>query len=61
MTLIHYVKIYRAAQNHWGSLSKNMAFWEGNHLFVGDSHVFLDEANADMVQFAKRWNWTWIA
>ena len=36
---------------------KNMAFREENKLFVGDLRANLDETNADMVQFTKRWNW----
>ena len=39
---------------------KNMAFPEGNKLFAGDFRANLDERNADMVQFTKRWNWKWI-
>ena len=39
---------------------KNMAFPEGNELFAGDFRANLDETNADMVQFTKRWNWKWI-
>ena len=39
---------------------KNMAFPEGNKLFAGDFRANLDETNADMVQFTKRWNWKWI-
>ena len=35
---------------------KNMAFSEGNKLFAGDFRANLDEPNADMVQFTKRWN-----
>ena len=35
-------------------------FCEGNQLFAGDFRANLDEANADMVQFTKRWNWKWI-
>ena len=50
-----YVEIYRAAQKHRGS-KKNMAFPEGNKLFAGDFRANLDETNADMVQFTKRWN-----
>ena len=34
---------------------------EGNKLFAGDFRANLDEKNADMVQFTKRWNWKWIA
>ena len=34
-----------------------MAFPEGNKLFAGDLRANLDERNADMVQFTKRWNW----
>ena len=37
-----------------------MAFLEGNKLFAGDLRANLDEINADMVQFTKRWNWKWI-
>ena len=37
-----------------------MAFSEGNQLFAGGFRANLDETNADMVQFAKRWNWKWI-
>ena len=39
---------------------KNMAFSEGNQLFTGDVCANLDEANAGMVQFTKRWNWKLI-
>ena len=39
---------------------KNMAFPEGNKLFVGDLRANLDETNGDMVQFTKRCNWKWI-
>ena len=39
---------------------KNMAFPEGNKLFAGDFRANMDETNADMVQFTKRWNWKWI-
>ena len=39
---------------------KNIAFPKGNKLFVGDFCANLDETNADMVQFTKRWNWKWI-
>ena len=38
-----------------------MAFAEGNKLFARDFRTNLDETNADMVQFTKRWNWKWIA
>ena len=37
-----------------------MAFPKGNKLFAGDFRANLDETNADMVQFTKRWNWKWI-
>ena len=40
----------------WHSL-KGM---EGNKLFAGDFRANLDETNADMVHFTKRWNWKWI-
>ena len=43
-----------------GITSKNMAFPKGNKLFAGDFRANLDETNADMVQFKKRWNWKWI-
>ena len=33
-----------------------MAFPEGNKLFAGDFRANLDETNANMVQFPKRWN-----
>ena len=36
---------------------KNMAFSEGNKQFAGDFCANVDEKNADMVQFTKRWNW----
>ena len=39
---------------------KNIAFLKGNKLFAGDFCANLDETNADMVQFTKRWNWKWI-
>ena len=35
---------------------KNMALPEGNKLFAGDFRANVDETNADMVQFTKRWN-----
>ena len=31
-----------------------MAFPEENKLFVGDFRAYMDETNADMVQFTKR-------
>ena len=34
-----------------------MAFPEGNKLLAGDLRANLDETNADIVQFTKRWNW----
>ena len=43
-----------------GSTSKKMAFSEENKLFLVDFRANLDETNADMVQFTKRWNWKWI-
>ena len=39
---------------------KNITFSEENKLFAGDSRAKLDETNADMAQFVKRWNWKWI-
>ena len=38
----------------WLSLN---VFTEGNKLFAGDFRANLDETDADMVQFTKRWNW----
>ena len=29
-------------------------------LFAGDFRATLNETNADMAQFTKRWNWKWI-
>ena len=49
-----------SSPTHQGSLQKNMAFPEGNKLFPGDLCANLDEKNADLVQFTKRWNWKWI-
>ena len=43
-----------------GSLQENIAFPKGNQLFAGDFCANLDETDADMVQFTKRWNWEWI-
>ena len=40
----------------WLSLKR----MKGNKLFSGDFRANLDEKNADMVQFTKRWNWKWI-
>ena len=40
---------------------KNIVFPKGNKLFAGDLRANLDETNAGMVQFTKRWNWKWIA
>ena len=45
---------------HRGSLQKNIAFPEESKLSAGDFRANLDETNADMVQFTKRWNWKWI-
>ena len=45
---------------HRGSLRKNTAYSEGKNLFVWNFRANLDETNADMVQFTKRWNWKWI-
>ena len=42
------------------TLKKKIAFPEGNKLFAGDFRANLDETNADMVQFTKRWNWELI-
>ena len=39
------------------TLKKNMASPEGNKLFVVDRCANLDETNAGMAQFTKRWNW----
>ena len=38
-----------------------MAFPEWNKLFAANLRANLDETNADMVQFTKRWNWKLIA
>ena len=43
-----------------GIIWKKMAFPKDNKLFVGDFRANLDETNADMVQFTKKWNWKWI-
>ena len=43
-----------------GITPKNIAFPKGNKLFADDFCTNLDETNADMVQFTKRWNWKWI-
>ena len=48
------------AQNTGDHFKKNMAVLEGNKLFPGDFRVNLDEINANVVQFTKRWNWEWI-
>ena len=37
-----------------------MAFPEEKKLCAGDFRVNLDETNADMIQFTKRWDWKWI-
>ena len=29
-------------------------------MFAGDFCANMDETNADMAQFTKRWNWKWI-
>ena len=39
---------------------KKIDFPEGNKQFAGDFCAKLDETNADMVQFTKRWNRKWI-
>ena len=39
---------------------KIMAFPEGNKLFAGDFRANLDQTNADIDQFTKRWNLKWI-
>ena len=39
---------------------KKIAFSEGNKLFACDFFANLNETNADMVQFTKRWKWKWI-
>ena len=41
------------------TVKKKMAFPEENKLFVRDLRSNLDETNADMVQFTKRWNRKW--
>ena len=42
------------------TLKKNIVFPAGNELFAGDFRAKLNQTNADMVQFTKRWNWKWI-
>ena len=37
-----------------------MAFSQENQLFAGDFHPLLNEINAGMLQFTKKWNWKWI-
>ena len=37
-----------------------MAFSERNQLFAGKFHALLDEMNAGILQFTKKWNWKWI-
>ena len=59
-----YVEIYRAAQKTGDHFKKTWLSLKGmkeNKLFAGDFRTNLDETNADMVQFIKRWNWKWIA
>ena len=42
---------------HRGSRQKkHMIFPEENKLFAGGFRANLDETNADVVQFSKRWN-----
>ena len=48
------------AENTRDDFNKNIAFPEVNKLFAGDFCANLEETNADMVQFTKRWNWIWI-
>ena len=55
-----YVEICGVAENTRDDFNKNIAFPEGNKLFAGDFRANLEETNADMVQFTKRWNWIWI-
>ena len=58
---LFYSEIYRAAQNTGDDFKKKkIAFPEGNKLFASDFRANLDETNADMVQFTKRWNWELI-
>ena len=49
-----------SGRKDWGSPQKNMAFPEGKKLCAGDFRANLDETNADMIQFTKRWDWKWI-
>ena len=42
-------------------LQKNIAFPEGNKLFASDFRAKLDEIDADMAKFTKRWKWKWIS
>ena len=54
---LFYSEIYRVAQNTGEDFTKKKnAFLEGNKLSAGDFCANLDEKNADMVQFTKRWN-----
>ena len=52
-----HVEIYRAAQN---TFKKSWLSLKGISCVAGDFRGNLDETNADMVQFTKRWNWKWI-
>ena len=42
------------------SKKNNIAFLEGNKLLAGDFRANMDETNADIVHFTKRWSWKWI-
>ena len=44
-----------------GTTTKNSAFPEVIKLFASEFGPNVDETNADMVQFSKKWNWNWIA
>ena len=52
--LYGYVEIYWAAQSTEDELKKNISFHEGNKLYAFLAN--LDEINADLAQFTKRWN-----
>ena len=39
---------------------KNIDFPEGNKLLAGDFRANMNETNADIVHFTKRWSWKWI-
>ena len=54
------LKFTERLKTPWITSKKNMALPEGNKLFVGGFRANLDDTNANMVQFIRRWNWKWI-